>query len=74
MVEDEASDWLQIWTTASSLDVKGKKAYIFSWYLVVFQIRSHRSEGNGKVEKGRGVAFVSSNLIKAFGNYSYSVQ
>ena len=23
---DEESDWLQIWTTASSLDVKGNKA------------------------------------------------
>ena len=26
LLEDEVSDWLQIWTTASPLDVKGNKA------------------------------------------------
>ena len=26
LLEDEASDWLQIWMTSSSLDIKGKKA------------------------------------------------
>ena len=26
LLKDEASDWLQIWTTASLLDVKGKNA------------------------------------------------
>ena len=26
LVEDKESDWLQVWSTASSLDVKGKKA------------------------------------------------
>ena len=26
LLEDEVSDWLQNWTAASSLDVKGKKA------------------------------------------------
>ena len=26
LLEDEALDWLQIWTVASSLDVKGNKA------------------------------------------------
>ena len=30
LLEDEALDWLQIWTTASSLDVKGKRANIFN--------------------------------------------
>ena len=25
LLEDEASDWLQIWTAASSFDGKGKK-------------------------------------------------
>ena len=36
LLEDEASDWLQIWTTASSLDVKDKKAYIFLLLTGVF--------------------------------------
>ena len=26
LLGDEASDWLQIWMTSSSLDIKGKKA------------------------------------------------
>ena len=26
LLEDEASDWLQLWTATSSLDVKGNKA------------------------------------------------
>ena len=28
---DEALDWLQIWTAASSLDVKGNKAILANW-------------------------------------------
>ena len=45
LLVDEASDWLQIWTVASSLDVKGNKAikkkFVFlatGWFS---QIRSH---------------------------------
>ena len=30
LFENEASDWLQIWQVASSLDVKGNIAFCFS--------------------------------------------
>ena len=29
LLEDELSDWLQIWMVASSLDVNGNKAIVF---------------------------------------------
>ena len=42
LLKDEASDWLQLWTKASSLDVKDKKGIIFfsltGWFS---QIQSH---------------------------------
>ena len=47
LLEDEASDWLQIWTAASSLDVKGNKAkkkkeFVFLASPSVFpKVRSH---------------------------------
>ena len=43
---DGASDWLQIWMAASSLDIKGNKAikkkFVFLANRLVFLIRSHR--------------------------------
>ena len=45
---DQASDWLQIWTTASSLDEKGNKAikknFFFSLTGWFSQIQSHKNE------------------------------
>ena len=44
LLEDESLDWLQIWMTASSLDVKSKKGISFilltGWF---FQIYGHMS-------------------------------
>ena len=36
LLESEASDWLQIWTKASSLNIKGKKAIIFFFSQALF--------------------------------------
>ena len=42
LLEDEVSDWLQIWTAASSLHIKGNKAikkkFVFLANRLVFQI------------------------------------
>ena len=39
LLKDEASDWLQIWMAASSLDVKDKKVIKRKW--LDFHLRSH---------------------------------
>ena len=42
LLEDKVLDWLQIWTAASSLDVKGNKTeFFFLTNRLVSQIRSH---------------------------------
>ena len=45
---DGASDWLQIWMAASSLDIKGNKAikkkFVFLANRLVFLIRSQNND------------------------------